>query len=169
MIQQSNLTESIMPGLAVLEEARVFPPKKTLLVIWGGTLLLSVFGIVVTPIAPGITIGPLSFWIAVFLIALWQLTGVHWVQVDNEGIRYKNVFQRGRELPWDQVTEFREEEFSLAPSRIRNRQPYVILHLSNHGKEGVARAIKMRVTNDQIEFETLRTIVRAAVPGATGG
>lgn len=153
-----------MPRLSVLEESRIFPPKKTLLVIWGVTLLFSVFGIVVTPIAPGLTIGPLSFWIAVFLISLWQLSGVHWVQVDNDGVRYKNVFQRGRELRWDDVTEFREEEFSLAPSRIRNRQPYVVLHLSNRGKEGVIRPTKMQITNDQLEFETLRTIVRAASP-----
>lgn len=141
-----------MPKLAILEEPRTFPPKKVLLFTWGTTLLIALFGIAATP-----RIGAsLMVWSIVALIAFWQFWVLRWVQVDAEGIRMRNLFQRGRALRWDEITEFREEEVRLS------KHPYIVLHLSNEGGDGPTTRINL--TNDQVGFETLRTIVREAVP-----
>jgi hypothetical protein len=139
--------------LAILEEPRTFGPRKFLVVIWALTLAVALYGLVETlASAPALYV-----WIVVFLVAFWQIWLVRWVQVDAVGIRYRNVFQRGRELRWEEITDYREEEVRLS------KHPYIVLHLSN-ASSGIARPVRMKLTNDQIGFETLRTIVREAVP-----
>lgn len=147
-----------MPNLAILEEPRTFPPKKFLLGLWGVTLLVALYGIIITPMIGGWALGPLSVWVVISGIAFWQIWSVRWVQVDNDGIRMRNLFRRGRELRWADVKEFHEEEVRLS------KRPYIIIHLSNRGGEGVVRITKIQLTNDQVEFEMLRQIVREAVP-----
>lgn len=142
-----------MTRLAILDEPRVFGPRKFLVVIWALTLAVALYGLVET-----IDAGPaLYVWIVVFLVAFWQIWLVRWVQVDAVGIRYRNVFQRGRALRWEEITDYREEEVRLS------KHPYIVLHLSN-ASGGVPPTIRMKLTNDQVGFETLRTIVREAVP-----
>ena len=142
-----------MTKLAILEEPRMFGPRKFLVVIWALTLAIALYGLVET-----VNTGPaLYVWIVVFLVSLWQIWLVRWVQVDAEGIRYRNVFHRGRELRWDEITDYHEEEVRLS------KHPYIVLHLSN-ASSGAVRPVKMKLTNDQVGFETLRTIVREAVP-----
>lgn len=142
-----------MTRLAILEEPRMFGPRKFLMVVWALTLVVALYGLIGTE---GST-PALYVWIVVFLVAFWQIWLVRWVQVDADGIRYRNVFQRGRELRWDDITDYREEEVRLS------KHPYVVLHLSN-ASSGTRRAVRMKLTNDQVGFETLRTIVREAVP-----
>ncbi|MBC8144021.1 MAG: PH domain-containing protein [bacterium] len=142
-----------MTKLAILTEPRMFGPRKFLMVIWVLTLVIAVYGLIETFGA-----GPAVYvWIVVFVISFWQVWLVRWVQVDEDGIRYRNIFQRGRELRWDDISDYREEEVRLS------KHPYVVLHLSGARVDG-ARPIRMKLTNDQIGFETLRTIVREAVP-----
>jgi hypothetical protein len=139
--------------LAILEEPRTFGPRKFLMVIWALTLAVALYGLVETiGSAPALYV-----WIVVFIVAFWQIWLVRWVQVDSEGIRYRNVFQRGRELRWEEITDYREEEVRLS------KHPYIVLHLSN-ASSGTPPTVRMKLTNDQIGFETLRTIVREAVP-----
>ncbi len=138
-----------MIRLDVLEQPRIFPPKRFLIVVWIATLGLAVYGLIVTPSYTG----TLVMWMVIGGIALWQLLALRWVQIDNEGIRMRNILQRGRELRWEEITEFREEEVRLS------RHPYVVLHLSNR-EQGLTRVTKMNLTSDQVEFETLRTIIR---------
>lgn len=143
-----------MTKLAILEEPRMFGPRKFLVVIWFVTLAIAIYGLLETYNA-----GPaLYVWIVVFIVAFWQVWLVRWVQVDADGIRYRNVFRRGRELHWDDITDYHEEEVRLS------KHPYVVLHLSNAGT--AQRATRIKLTNDQVGFETLRTIVREAVPKA---
>ena len=144
-----------MVNLSVLEHPRIFPPKRLLLGVWGGTLLLAVYGMFAAYGGEG---GAFYVWIGIGFIALWQIWSLRWVQVDSEGIRYKNIFQRGRELRWVEITECREEEVRLS------RHPYIVVHLSNEKGEGITRPTRINLTNDQVGFETLRTIVREAVP-----
>lgn len=142
-----------MTRLAILEEPRTFGPRKFLVVIWALTLAVALYGLVETiGSAPALYV-----WIVVFVVAFWQIWLVRWVQVDAVGIRYRNVFQRGRELRWEEITDYREEEVRLS------KHPYIVLHLSN-ASSGIERPVRMKLTNDQIGFETLRTIVREAVP-----
>jgi hypothetical protein len=142
-----------MPNLSVLDEPRTFPPKMFYLIIWLVTLAFAVYGIIATPYG-----GALAIWSTIGAIAIWQLWTLRWVQVDNEGIRMRNIAQRGRELHWDQITTFREENITF------NRRVYSIIDLSNEGYEGVTRPTHIRLTSDQTGFETLKQIVHEAVP-----
>src|SRR5688500_2460365 len=127
-----------MTKLAILTEPRMFGPRKFLMVIWGLTLVIAIYGLVETFGA-----GPaLYVWSVVFVVAFWQVWLVRWVQVDADGIRYRNVFQRGRELLWDDITDYREEEVRLS------KHPYVVLHLSGT-HAGTSRRVRMKLTNDQ--------------------
>jgi hypothetical protein len=142
-----------MTRLAILDQPRVFGPRKFLVVIWGLTLVVALYGLVET-----LNAGPaLYVWIVVFVVSFWQIWLVRWVQVDADGIRYRNVFQRGRELRWEEITDYREEEVRLS------KHPYIAIHLSN-ASSGADTPVRMKLTNDQVGFETLRTIVREAVP-----
>ncbi len=143
-----------MAKLSVLEEPRTFPPKKFLLIIWGTTLVISLAGIISSS---GVEI-VLYIWLVIAGVAFWQIWTLRWVQVDNEGIRMRNVFHRGRELQWEEVKEFHEEEV-----RLSGRSFYVV-HLSNKQSEADKRITKIQLTSDLIGFETLRTIIREAVP-----
>lgn len=145
----------IMSDLAVLSEPRTFPPKKFLLVVWLATLAVAFYGLFVTAMLRAWTI---VAWSAITFVSFWQLWGIRWIQVDSEGIRMRNMFRRGRELRWDEVTEYREEEVRLSG------KPYVIVHLSNRGTEGIVRVVRIQITNDQVGFDLLREIVRNAVP-----
>jgi hypothetical protein len=138
-----------MAQLEVLQHARIFPPKPFLVAVWIGTLGIAIYGVIVTPAYNG----PLLMWSVIAGVALWQLLALRWVQLDNEGIRMRNILQRGRELRWEEITEFREEEVRLS------KHPYVVLHLSNMA-EGTSPVTRMKLTSDQVEFETLRTIIR---------
>jgi hypothetical protein len=142
-----------MSRLAILDEPRVFGPRRFLVTIWTVTLFIALYGLVAS-----FNVGPAQYvWTGVFIVSLWQIWLVRWVQVDSDGIRYRNVFQRGRALRWEEITDYREEEVRLS------KHPYIVLHLSN-ASSGAPRPTRMKLTNDQIGFETLRTIVREAVP-----
>jgi hypothetical protein len=145
-----------MTHLPVLEQPRTFPPKTFLIVIWSLTLLIALYGAIATP---GYA-ASFFVWVAIAVVGFWQLWCLRWFQLDSEGIRMRNIFQRGRSLRWEEITSFREEEVRLS------KHPYVVLHLSNQGAATGGRVTKIAVTNDQIAFETLRTIVREAVPRA---
>jgi hypothetical protein len=143
-----------MDRLAVLSEPRTFPPRKFLIFVWGVTLALALYGLIVS-VGHG---GVIAVWLTIGAIAVWQIWVLRWVQVDVDGIRHRNVFGRGRELKWDEIREYREEEVRLS------KHPYVVLHLSNRSAPDERGATRMKLTNDQVGFETLRTIVREAVP-----
>jgi hypothetical protein len=142
-----------MSDLAMLAEPRTFPPKRFLLIVWIITLVVALYGIVAT-----LGNGRVSIvWLAISIIGFWQLWTIRWVQVDNEGIRIRNIFQRGRELRWDQITRFHEEEVRL------NKGAYSLMRLSNEGA-GAPRPTRIDITSDQIGFDILRDIVREAAP-----
>lgn len=143
-----------MNRLVVLEEPRVFPPRKLLLGIWAVTLLLALYGIIVSA-----AIGAAMYvWLVIGGVSFWQLWILRWVHVDADGIRYRNLFQQGRALRWVDITAYREEEVRLS------KHPYVVLHISDQKSDEDKSATRMKLTNDQVGFETLRTIVREAVP-----
>ena len=142
-----------MSDLAILAEPRTFPPKRFLLIVWIITLVVALYGLVVT-----LGNGRVSIvWLAISVIGFWQLWTLRWVQVDSEGIRIRNIFQRGRALRWDQITRFHEEEVRL------NKGAYALLRISNEGA-GTPRPTRIDITSDQIGFDTLRDIVREAAP-----
>lgn len=151
-----------MTKLAILEEQRIFPPKRFLLIIWIGTLLTAIYGLIATPLANGV----IYVWLVIGAVAFWQIWTLHWVELDNDGIRTRNIFQQGRALRWEEVTRFHEEEVRL------NKGTYAIILLSNEYPAGEApsgeshhkRIIKIKLTDDQVNFDMLRGIVREAVP-----
>jgi hypothetical protein len=143
-----------MTKLAILEQPIVFRPKRFLLIVWSMTLVLAIYGFIATPH----TRGAIYVWIAIGGIAFWQLWTLRWVQVDRDGIRIRNIFGRGRELRWENVTRFHEEEVHL------NKGTYAVLLLSNEGQQGIRRTTKISLTNDQVDFPALREIVRESVP-----
>lgn len=143
-----------MANLAVLQEPRIFPPKRFLLIVWIVTLLLAVYGLIATPGEEMV----IYVWLIIAVIAFWQVWTLRWVEVDNEAIRVRNIFQRGRELRWEEVTRFHEEEVRL------NKGSYVLLLLSNEGAKDQQRPIKISLTSDQVGFETLREIIREVAP-----
>lgn len=143
-----------MAKLAVLNEPRTFPPNRLLLVVWGVTLLMALFGLITVPLLEP----ALLFWVAIAVIAFWQVWTTRWVQMDEEGIRTRNIFQRGRQLRWEEITEFREEELPL------QKRSYTTIRISNRVPEGSALLTRISITSDQVGFETLRTIVREAIP-----
>lgn len=69
----------------------------------------------------------------------------------------RNIFQHGRSLRWEQITQFQEEELPM------HKRSYVTIRLSNRGAADVAAPTRLVVTSDQVGFETLRTIIREAV------
>jgi len=143
-----------MPALAILEEPRTFPPKRFLLIVWIITIVVALYGIIAT-----IGNGRISIiWLVISVVAFWQLWTIRWVQVDNEAIRIRNIFQRGRELRWDAITRFHEEEVHL------NKGSYSLLRLSNEGGADISRPTRIDITSDQIGFDMLRDIVREAAP-----
>ncbi len=139
-----------MPNLAILEETRTFPPKKFFLVVWIVVMAFAVAGLMVTP-SSKLTI---YIWLIIAAISFWQVWTIRWVQVDNELIRVRNIFQRGRQLRWAEVTRYHEEEVRL------NKGSYVLVLLSNEGSPEATRPTKINLTSDQVEFETLREIIR---------
>ena len=141
-----------MTGLAILDEARIFPPKRFLLIVWSITLLIAIYGSIATPGSRG----ALYVWITIGAVAFWQLWTLRWVEVDQEGIRIRNIFRQGRGLRWEEITRFHEEEVRL------NKGTYAAILLSNEGNTD--RPTKISLTNDQQDFSTLREIVREAVP-----
>lgn len=145
-----------MTKLALLEEARTFPPKRFLLIIWMATLAIAIYGLIATPREEG----ALYVWLGIGAVAFWQVWTLRWVQVDNQAIRVRNVFQRGRELRWDQVRRFHEEEVRL------NKGIYTVLMLSDENAEGGRRPTRIKLTDDQVNFEMLRDIVRQMAPPA---
>ncbi len=146
-----------MPNLSVLDIPRIFPPKKLLVALWIGTCVIAVYGL----IASGSLNGAVVIWAIIAGIAIWQLWTIRWVRVDSEGVRMRNLFQRVRSLRWEDITDFYEEEVRLS------KHPYVVLHLSNRRRgEGNQPVTKIDLTSDQVGFETLRAIVREAVPKA---
>jgi len=144
-----------MSTLAVLDQPRIFPPKRIYIAIWGVTLVVALFGLIVTPYDGRIVV---YLWLVVAGAAFWQLWTLYWIQVDGEGIRIRNLAQRGRALRWEEITRFHEEEVRL------HKGEYVLLVLSNEPTEAGHRPTKITITSDQIGFDTLRDIVRAAVP-----
>lgn len=144
----------MMATLSILDQPRIFPPKRIYLTIWGLTLGVALFGLVVTPYDGRLGI---YLWLVVAAAAFWQLWTLYWIQVDNEGIRIRNLVQRGRALRWEEITRFHEEEVRL------HKGEYVLLVLSNEPVESGIRPTKITITSDQIGFDTLRDIVRAAV------
>jgi hypothetical protein len=148
-----------MTKLAILEQPIVFPPKRFLLVVWGLTLAIAVYGFIATPN----TRGAIYVWIVIGTVALWQVWTLRWVEVDSEGIGVKNIFGQGRRLRWEEVTRFHEEEVHL------NKGTYAVLLLSNEGQAGAGRIKKISLTNDQLDFARLREIIREAVPKGGAG
>jgi Bacterial PH domain len=147
-----------MSKLAILEQPIVFPPKRFLLIVWVLTLSFAIYGFIATPH----TRGAIYVWIVIGGVAIWQLWTLRWVQVDRDGIRTRNIFQRGRGLRWEEVTRFHEEEVHL------NKGTYAVLFLSNEGSAG-GRRTKISLTNDQVDFNSLREIVRESVPKKAEG
>ncbi len=140
-----------MSGLATLDTPRVFPPKMFYLVVWLATLALSAYGLLVTP-SENLAI---YVWLIICGVASWQVWTTRWVQVDEEGIRVRNILHRGRELQWEMITRCHEEEVRL------NKGTYVLIRLSNEVPgEPLPRPTKITITSDQIGFETLRELIR---------
>jgi hypothetical protein len=142
-----------MANLDLLQEPRVFPPKLFYPIVWFLTLALSLYGIIFTPFGGG----ALYIWIVIGLVAVWQVWTIRWVQVDERGIRARNILQRGGELRWDEIAVFHEEDVAL------NKRVYSIIDVANSGTDG-ARPTRIRITSDQVGFDMLREIIRAAVP-----
>jgi hypothetical protein len=145
-----------MPSLAVLDKPQTFPPKMFYPIVWMVTLALALYGLIFTP-DPG---PALFIWLAIGVVAVWQIWTIRWVQVDAEGIRIRNILQRGRELHWKEITTFHEEDVAL------NKRVYSIIDISNALPPDARRAIRIRITSDQVGFDALREIIREAVPKA---
>jgi hypothetical protein len=146
-----------MTGLAILDQARIFPPKRFLLIVWSVTLLIALYGFIATPSSQGAT----YVWLTIGAVAFWQLWTLRWVEVDQDGIRVRNIFKQQRGLRWEEITRFHEEEVRL------NKGTYAALLLSNEGAPDQSRLVRISLTNDQQDFPTLREIVREAVPKST--
>ena len=118
------------------------------------TLAIALYGLIATP---G-TKGAMYVWLVIGAVAFWQIWTLRWVQVDNEAIRVRNIFRRGRELRWSEVRRFHEEEVRL------NKGIYTVILLSNEPSSGSKRPVRIKLTDDQIDFQTLRDIVREMAP-----
>jgi len=143
-----------MTKLEILEEPRTFPPKRFLLIIWMATFAIAIYGLIATPFSDV----AIFVWLAIGAIAFWQIWTLRWVQVDNEGIRVRNIFQRGRKLQWREVSRFHEEEVRL------NKGVYTVLLLSNENSAGENRPTRIKLTDDQSDFQMLREIIREMAP-----
>ncbi len=148
-----------MTKLAFLEERRTFPPKRFLLIVWLATLVISLYGLIATPENRG----ALYVWLAIGSVAFWQLWTLRWIELDNSGIRARNIFRQGYGLRWEEVTRFHEEEVRL------NKGTYAVLLLSNEHpttptRRSEKRPIRIKLTADQADFETLRMLIRQVVP-----
>lgn len=142
-----------MAQLAIPDEPITFPPRRFLLIVWGITMAIALYGFILTPH----TQGALYVWSVIAAVAFWQLWTLRWVRVDSDGIEVRNIFKQGRALRWEEVTRFHEEEVHL------NKGTYAVLFLSNEGSSG-GHLTKISLTNDQVDFNALREIVREAVP-----
>lgn len=148
-----------MPGLAILDTPRVFPPKMFYLVVWLATLALSMYGMLVTP-SENLAI---YVWLIISAVAAWQVWTTRWVQIDSEGIRVRNILHRGRELQWGEIRRFHEEEVRL------NKGAYVLIRLSNENAgEPALRPTKITITSDQIGFDSLRELIKEGMKMGTG-
>ncbi len=96
-------------SLAAFEEPQTFGPKGIFLGVWIGTLVLGVAGVVIALVSDA----PLWFWILAIVIGVRQLWVTRWVQVDREGVRTRNIFGRGRSLPWEGISDLQEKTFPL--------------------------------------------------------
>ncbi len=144
-----------MQNLAILDEARTFPPKRIWLVVWILTLLFALLAIVAAIQTGG---HAWIFWGLVAVAALSQIWSTRWVQVDNESIRTRNIFQRGRQMRWDTITSVREEELPL------RKKPYVIIRISDAATPPARRATRMKITSDIEGFDLLRGLIRELAP-----
>ncbi len=137
-------------GLAILEEPRTFSPKGFFVAVWLLTAAVGAVGLIVAILSGAIY----WFWIVVLLIGLRQLWVTRWVQVDTEGIRTRNVFGRGRSLPWEGVGDVDEQTFAL-----RKEKFFGVLKLT--GTSDVRRGMTetIQFDSDLQGYDLLKDIV----------
>ncbi|MBS1912795.1 MAG: hypothetical protein JST22_12475 [Bacteroidetes bacterium] len=143
-----------MTQLAALEERHVFPPRRFLVVIWIGTLLIAIIGLIATP---GFTVKIYS-WGVITVVALWQLWTLRWISVDRDGVTARNIFRYERAIGWNEIVAFQEQTVQLS------KGTYTVLRLSKYESPGVTRTKTIALTNDQMNFTLLCDLVRASVP-----
>ncbi len=141
-------------SLGILEEPRTFPPKTFFLAVWFVTLGFGVFGMVV---AETWSI-PFLVWTAVTIVAFRQIWTTRWVQVDREGIRVRNLAQRGREMNWSDITDLNEREIP-----VRKGKFFVVMKLTGEMKHQPGRRTTIVVDSDTDGFEVLREVIRGMV------
>lgn len=99
--------------LAAFEEPQTFGPKGVFLGVWILTLVVGLSGLVIALVNGA----PAWFWILAIVIGVRQLWVTRWVQVDRDGVRTRNIFGRGRSLPWEGVSDVQEKTFPLRKER----------------------------------------------------
>ena len=138
------------------EESRIFPPRMFYLVVWILTLLLALFGSIVSPKPSTI----FWVWAGIALIALRQVWVTRWVQVDEEGIRVRNIAQRGRELRWEAISDVQEREVP-----VRKDRPFRIAKLKGQMESRPGRETTIVIDSDTAGFDALIEIVREKTGG----
>ncbi|MGE3801370.1 MAG: hypothetical protein AB7H80_10145 [Candidatus Kapaibacterium sp.] len=138
-------------SLVILEEPQTFPPKMSFLVVWIITLGFGVFGMIVADAWSA------AFWLwtVVALVSLRQVWVTRWVQVDNRGIRVRNIAQRGRELYWEDVSDVDEREIP-----VRKSKSFFVLKVQGETKYRPGKTTTITIDSDIVGFETLREIVQ---------
>lgn len=138
-----------------LSVAITFPPKKFYLVLWILTFVIGIFGAAVASKPSFIFL----IWIGVVLVALRQIWVTRWVQTDAEGIRVRNIAQRGRELRWEHITDVEERDIS-----VRNKKSFSMVKITGHMPSRPGRPTTIVVDSDTVNFEMLRNIIRVNRP-----
>lgn len=142
-------------SLDQLTEPRTYAPKGFFLGVWVVTTAIGIAGLLIALLAGA----SWWFWVVVLLIGLRQLWVTRWVQVDSEGIRTRNIFGRGRSLPWQGVTAVDEKTFPM-----RKEKFFSIISLEGTSDLRGGTKETIRVDSDINGFDTLRRIILEMAP-----
>ncbi|MCE2502688.1 MAG: hypothetical protein J4G05_01320 [Chlorobi bacterium] len=138
-------------SLVALEESRTFPPKMYLLVVWIVTSLFALFGIIVS------AAWSIAFWIwtAVLLVSLRQVWATHWIQVDQKGIRVRNLLFHRKEVEWDTITDVNEREIP-----VRKNKSFFVLKISGEMNVRSSKETTIMIDSDIAGFDILRELIQ---------
>jgi len=138
-------------SLVALEESRTFPPKMYLLVVWIVTSLFALFGIIVS------AAWSIAFWIwtAVLLVSLRQVWATHWIQVDQKGIRVRNLLFHRKEVEWEKITDVNEREIP-----VRKNKSFFVLKISGEMNVRSSKETTIMIDSDIAGFDILRELIQ---------
>ena len=139
--------------LAAFEQPQTFGPKGIFLGVWIGSTVIGLAGLIIALLSDA----PYWFWILTILIGLRQLWVTRWVQVDRQGVRTRNIFGRGRSLPWEGISDFEERTFPL-----RSEKFFSLIKLTG-SSDLVPRETTIEIDSDINGFDLLRGMIAEAV------